>query len=164
MIVCGFREFTEWRLITGSLSNTEHSIHYLTEKHTKNLSYTTSLQHNCQTELNWFTVVCPRLTSLWNPSLLCYEQFYGSCASWFFSALTSFFKWETWTTLSPCGSSFSSSYWIPLTSSWSAGPMRKESLNCCRQRRWPGCGEPARTSPTWTMTNSAGLSDTTTTR
>lgn len=71
---------------------------------------------------------------------------------------------ETWTTLSPCGSSFSSSYWIPATSSSSAGPMRKGNSNCCRLRRWPGCGEPARTSQIWIMTNSAEHSGTIMTR
>lgn len=74
------------------------------------------------------------------------------------------FQWETWTTLSHCGSSSCSSCWTPATSSSSAGPMRKESSSCSRRRRWPGCGEPERTNPTWTTTSSAGRSDTTTTR
>lgn len=42
--------------------------------------------------------------------------------------------------------------------------MKTESLNSCRQRRWPDYGVPARTNPAWTTTSSAGLCVTTTTR
>lgn len=71
---------------------------------------------------------------------------------------------RTWTAQLPCGSSCCSFCWIPAMTSSSAGPMRMESSNCCRQKRWPDYGVPARTNPAWTTTNSAGLCVTTMTR